>query len=304
MILKGLRLYMIIAASLFTVGLLTAYSYQKGQNDALSNDRLPQVVKDINIDRPFFFADEQVPLTNFDVKERLERELLINSYLHATTLINLKRTYRYFPLIEKALKENNLPSDLKYFPIIESNLSNAVSSAGARGLWQFMKSSADYFGLEVNDEVDERYHIEKSTQAACKYLSDLKKRFGTWALVASAYNLGPTRLAKELELQGTRNFFDLNLPDETLRYYFRLIAVKDICQHPENYGFYLSDTDGYSELNNFTTVEVKTAVPSWADFAKEKGITYRMLKLYNPWLIDSKLTNPQGKTYEIKIPKK
>lgn len=299
---KGLRIYAAVAAALFTIALLSSYSGLRSGSNGGDNDSLPQVIKSVNLDRKFDFAGEVVPSESFDVRERLEKELLINSYLHANTLINIKRTARYFPLIEKVLAENDLPNDLKYFPVIESNLSNATSSAGAKGLWQFMKSSADYYGLEVNEEVDERYHVEKSTRAGIKYLKDLKKRFGSWALVAAAYNMGPTRLASDIKLQRAESYYELNLPDETLRYFFRLIAVKDIFENPQQYGFYL-DNDNYPPLDNYKIVEVKTPILSLGDFAKEHNTTYRMLKIYNPWLIDSKLSNRAGKLYEIKIPK-
>ena len=299
---KGLRIYVAFAAALFTIALLSSYSGFRAGSNGGAGENLPQVIKSVSLDRDFSFAGESLPTKNFDVRERLEKELLINSYLHANTLINIKRTARYFPLIEKILAENDLPNDLKYFPVIESNLSNAVSSAGARGLWQFMKSSADYYGLEVNEEVDERYHIEKSTRAGIKYLKDLKARFGSWALVAAAYNMGPTRLANDIKLQRAESYYELNLPDETLRYYFRLIAVKDIFENPQQYGFY-PENDAYSPLDNFKIVEVKTPRPNLGDFARENGTNYRMLKIYNPWLLDSKLSNKTGKTYEVKIPK-
>jgi membrane-bound lytic murein transglycosylase D len=300
---QSLRLYILIAAALFTIALLSSYSgLRSGGSKGGEGDSLPQVIKSVNLNRKFEFAGETLPTDNFDVRERLEKELLINSYLHANTIINMKRTARYFPLIEKVLAEHDLPNDLKYFPVIESNLSNAVSSAGAKGLWQFMKSSADFYGLEVNEEVDERYHIEKSTRAAITYLKDLKKRFGSWALVAAAYNLGPTRLANDLKAQRAESYYELNLPDETMRYYFRLLAVKDIFENPQQYGFYLDD-DAYPPLDNYRTVEIKTAVANWGDFAKEQGTNYRMLKLYNPWMIDSKLSNKGGKVYVVKIPK-
>lgn len=299
---KGLHLYIGLAAALFTIAVLSSYRGHRASRQSDDNDGLPQVIKAVNLNRKFEFAGEAVPVENFDVRERLEKELLINSYLHATTLINIKRTARYFPLIEKILAENELPNDLKYFPVIESNLSNAVSSAGAKGLWQFMKTSADYYGLEVNEEVDERYHVEKSTRAAVNYLKDLKKRFGSWALVAAAYNLGPTRLANDLKIQRAETYYELNLPDETLRYFFRLIAVKDIFENPNQYGFY-PDEEFYPPLDNYRIVEVKTPILNLGDFAKEHHTNYRMLKVYNPWMIDSKLSNRAGKAYEVKIPK-
>jgi membrane-bound lytic murein transglycosylase D len=300
---KTLRVYVIGAASLFTIGLLTSYSgLNKKEKLASPENSLPQVIKSVNVNRGFTFADEPVPTDNFDARERLERELLINSYGHATTMINLKRTSRYFPMIEKELRENGLPDDLKYFPVIESNLSNAVSPAGARGLWQFMKSSAEYYGLEVNEEIDERYHIEKSTKAAIKYLGDLKKRFGNWSLVAAAYNLGPTRLANDVRAQRAETYYELNLPEETNRYFFRLLAVKDIFTNPQQYGFYV-DSQTYQPLDNYQTIEITGPIPSLGDFAKTHHTSYRMLKLYNPWLIDTKLSNRLGKKYEIRIPK-
>ena len=241
-------------------------------------------------------------MDNFDVRERLDRELLVNTYLHATTLLHIKNTYKYFPLIEKILSTNGLPDDFKYLAVAESSLRNAVSPAGARGIWQFMKNTGEYYGLEINEEVDERYHIEKATEAACKYLSDYKKQFGNWTLAAAAYNMGGPRLKKEMQLQRANNYYDLNLNDETSRYVFRVVAIKEVLQNPDAFGFYLEPNEGYPPLSNYKTVEVKEAIENLGDFALQHGTTYRMLKVYNPWLISSKLSNKTRKTYEIKIP--
>jgi len=183
-------------------------------------------------------------------------------------------------------------------------LSNAVSPAGARGVWQFMKSAADEYNLEVNDEIDERYHLEKATRAACKYLRRQKENLGSWTLAAAAYNGGPGRISSEMAKQRAKSFYDLNLAaDETMRYPFRIVAIKEVMQNPEIYEYVIAEDHLYDPLNKFKTVQVTGPVPSWGDFAVEHGTTYRMLKLYNPWLVDSKLTNKAGKTYEIKLPK-
>ncbi|MEL7119574.1 MAG: lytic transglycosylase domain-containing protein [Bacteroidota bacterium] len=264
---------------------------------------IPQIVKGPDLNKDFIFAGEKLPMDNFDVRERLDRELSVNTYWHSSTLLNIKKASRFFPVIERILKENGLPGDLKYLAVAESNLSNAVSPAGAKGFWQFMRPSAQQYKLEVNSEVDERYHLEKATQAACKYFKYLKDRFGTWTMAAAAYNVGPTKLARDIEIQRADTYFDLNLNQETSRYVFRLIAIKEILENPSDFGFYLDKDDYYPPLDDYRILKVNTAISNWGDFAKEQGISYRQLKIYNPWLIDSKLTNRYKKTYEVKIPK-
>lgn len=264
-----------------------------------------QTVRSINLNREFDFCGEKLPMDNFDVRERLDAELLKNVYFHSASILALKRANAIFPVVEPVLKETGVPDDLKYLAVAESNLSNAVSPAGAKGVWQFMRETAIQFGLEVNSEVDERYHLEKATRAACKYLKGQKEQLGSWTLAAAAYNGGPGRISGEIAKQGAQTFYDLNLAaDETMRYPFRIVAIKEVMQHPESYEYHIEKDHLYQPLGNYTTVRVDGPIPNLADFAAQYGISYRMLKVYNPWLVDSKLTNKAGKVYEVKIAKR
>lgn len=263
-----------------------------------------QRIRSINLDKDFTFCGEKFPMDNWDVRQRLDAELLRNVYFHSQTILEVKRANAIFPVIEPILKSEGVPDDLKYLAVAESTLSNAVSPVGARGVWQFMKDAAAGYGLEVNNEVDERYDLEKATHAACKYLKKEKEHLGSWTLAAAAYNGGPGRIADEMTRQRAKSFFELNLAaDETMRYPFRIVAIKEVMEHPEDYDYEIEKDHLYSPLDNYTTVEVKGAVDNWGDFAHTYGTNYRMLKLYNPWLIDSKLTNKEGKTYIIRLPK-
>ncbi|NNF21884.1 MAG: lytic transglycosylase domain-containing protein [Saprospiraceae bacterium] len=262
---------------------------------------LPQIIESVDMNKGFTFGGEQMPNT-FDARERLDRELSVNAYWHSSTLLNIKAAKRYFPVMEKILAENGIPEDFKFLAVAESNLRNVSSPASAKGFWQFRKLAAREFGLEVNDEVDERYHLEKATKAACKYLKQLHKRFGNWTNAAAAYNVGPTNFSRILKSQGEESFYNLNLNDETSRYVFRLIAIKEIMSQPDRFGFYLDDFEKYEPLDDYYEVTVKSSVDSWSEFAKKYGISYRMLKIYNPWLRDTKLTVIKN-TYQVKIPK-
>lgn len=285
-------------------GFLMLTASQSDQNDAPRYlDNLPQIVKPVDLDQNFVFAGEKVPTENFDVRERLDRELTVNTYWHSSTILAIKHMRRYFPVMERILREEGLPTDLKYVAVAESSLRNAVSPAGARGLWQFMTGTAGDYGLEVNDEVDERYHLEKSTRAAAQYLRRLYERFGSWSLAAAAYNAGGGRINSYLNEQRAESYFDLNLGEETGRYYFRLVALKYIMEDPRAFGFFLDDEDYYPALDDYRTVEVSGSVDNWGDFAKEHGTTYRLLKVYNPWLLESSLSNRSGKTYELRVPR-
>lgn len=288
--------------------IFTSFSSLKdGSNDNSSasgevNDiNLPQVVKPIpQIANPSF-AGEPMPL-NMDTRERLDRELSVNSYWQSATLLNVKNANKFFPIIEPILAEMGVPDDFKYLAVAESSLRNVQSSAKAKGFWQFRKLAAKEVGLEVNDEVDERYHVEKATRAAAGYLTKLYNRFGSWANAAAAYNVGPTNFAKTLKAQGESSFYDVNVNDETGRYMFRLIAIKEIMKNPQNFGFYLDPKDLYETIDNVYYVEVDKSISDWSAFAKHNGVSYRMLKYYNPWLRSGKLTVVKKK-YLIKLPR-
>ncbi|WP_339917710.1 lytic transglycosylase domain-containing protein [Yeosuana marina] len=249
------------------------------------------------------FAGEFVPLNDPDIYERMDRELLVNTYWQSNGLLMFKRAKKYFPIIEPILKKYGVPDDFKYLAVIESGLTNAVSPAGARGVWQIMPSTAREKGLEVNDNVDERYNLEKSTEVACEYFLKSKEVLGSWTLAAAAYNAGDTGIAKRLEEQDVTNYYDLLLGEETGRYVFRIVALKEILTHPDTYGFNFRDKDLYSNIPTFK-VEVDTAVSDFTKFAKDFGINYKILKVHNPWLRDRYLNNKSRKKYLIEIPKK
>lgn len=263
-----------------------------------------QRVRSVNLDKDFDFCGEKFPMNNWDVRQRLDAELLRNVYFHSQTILAVKRANAIFPIIEPIIKEEGVPDDLKYLAVAESALSNAISPAGAKGVWQFMKDAASGYDLEVNNEIDERYDLVKATHAACKYLKKEKEHLGSWTLAAAAYNGGPGRIVEEMAKQRAKTFFELNLAaDETMRYPFRIVAIKEVMEHPDEYEYVVEKEHLYPPLTDFKTVTVNGPVANWGDFAIEHGTNYRMLKLYNPWLIDSKLTNKEGKTYQIRIPK-
>ena len=249
-----------------------------------------------------YLVDERVPVEQKDVKERIDRELLVNTYWQSNGLLLIKRKNKFFPVIKPILKRNNVPVDFAYLAVTESGLQNVTSPAGAKGFWQIMKSTAKEYGLEVNNEVDERYHLEKATEAACKYLRKAHDKYGSWTLAAASYNAGMNKISKELDKQKVDNYYDLLLTDETARYIPRIIALKHILENPKDFGFVYSDEDLYTPYD-FYEVAVDSSVTDWADFAQKMNITYKELKLLNPWLRSNKLTNKNKKTYYIKIKK-
>ena len=250
------------------------------------------------------FCGERVPLENPDIWERLDKELLKNTYWQSNTLLLHKRAHKYFPIIEPILAEYyHIPDDFKYLALIESGLENVISPAGATGFWQIMKQTAKEFGLEVNSEIDERYHLEKSTIFACEFLLQAKEKFGSWTLAAAAYNMGQTGLQKQIKKQKVFSYYDLLLNNETSRYVFRILAVKDIIENPKNYGFHFRNKDLYQHVPTYT-VSVDTAVSNWVDFAHQHEINYKILKYFNPWLRRNYLTNSERKVYKIYIPQK
>ena len=267
---------------------------------------LEQIVvqsNDIEFCDDIYFAGERVPLEMFNIRERYERELLSNTYFHSNTMVLLKRSKRWFPVIEPILQKHGVPEDFKYLCVIESNLSNVVSPAGAAGFWQFMKGTAEEYGLKINKEVDMRYNVELETEAACKYFLKAYERFGSWTLVAAAYNAGSSRVSKFMKEQGVTSYYDMLMAEETERYVFRIIAIKTIFENPEKHGIYVSPKLSY-EPYKYDIVKVDKSIENWAEFAKEHDITYKLLKVFNPWLRSNSLKVNKGEIYEIKIPKK
>ena len=260
-----------------------------------------QRITGFDLSKPYEFAGEPMPVDNFDPVERLDRELAINVYMHASTLLHIKTANRYFPVIEPILKSYGVPDDFKYLCVAESSLRMATSPAGAKGLWQFVELMGRAYDLTMTDEVDERYHVEKSTEAACKFLLYLKKRFGTWTMASAAYNMGETSLAKRIAEQKSNNYYDLHLNDETSRYVFRILAIKEIMKHPDKYGFYPEEEHLY-EPHAYKVISIEQPISSLAEFAQLHGTTYRMIKVLNPWLISTSLRNVAGKNYEIRVP--
>ncbi len=273
----------------------------KVQMSSLNTD-LKYSVYPVNLPSELQFAGEKVPLEYFDVKEDLDKELLINVYWQSHTMLLIKRANRYFPIIENVLRKNGIPADMKYLAVAESDLTNSVSPDQAVGFWQFVDGTARDYRLEVNDEVDERYHIEKSTEAACTFLKESYNRYGSWTMAAASYNMGRSGLNEQINRQKSDYYYDLLLNEETGRYIYRVLAIKLILSNPEEYGFYAGDKDLYPVIPTYE-VTVDGTVEDFADFASKYGINYKVLKIFNPWLRDKELTNPHKKTYYIRIPK-
>jgi len=295
---------------LLTCGYLVAQLFNYSKLSDLNSEHLGTEYMDkynvyaLKTPNKLLFADEKVPLDRWDVKESLDRELLVNTYWQSQTLLFLKRANRYFPIIEPILKKQGIPDDFKYLALIESGLiPTVVSPAGAVGFWQFMAPTARDYKLEINKEVDERYNIEKSTYAACKYLKDSHKKFGSWALVAASYNAGRTHIHSQMKLQNAGSYYDLLLGEEPARYLFRIIATKLIMENPQDFGFRFRKSDLYPNIPT-RKIKIKGGVKNFADFAQKNGVNYKILKFFNPWLRKPYLTNKYKKEYEITLPAK
>ena len=247
------------------------------------------------------FAGEEIPINSPEIWERIDKELLKNTYWQSNTMLFFKKANKYFPIIEPILKKNNIPDDFKYLALIESGLDNVVSPAGAAGFWQILKGTAREYGLEVNSDIDERYNLEKSTQVACDYLNDAYDKFGNWTMAAASYNMGKNGARKRITEQGTNNYYNLHLNSETGRYVFRIIAVKDIMKNPKKYGFMFRLKDLYT-MANYKTILVDSTIANLSDFAISCGINYKLLKQFNPWLRTSSLPDKSRKKYFLKIP--
>jgi membrane-bound lytic murein transglycosylase D len=248
------------------------------------------------------FAGEPVPLHDEDVKQHLDRELLVNSYWHSQTLYIMKQFPQVTALIEPILEKNGVPKDFEYLCIAESGLQyNALSASGALGLWQFTKSTGLHYGLTINSEVDERMSYEKSTEAACRYFLDAKSRFGSWTMAAAAFNHGMEGMDDAVKHQKTDNYYDLYLNRETARYVFRILALKQVLQNPQQYGFFLDAGDMYPNYK-YKTIAVDSSITDLADFAKSQGTTYKILRELNPWILGYSLTNKEKRQYQMKLP--
>lgn len=293
-----------IVASMATAVLVATIFLSSNNVEKVERERPQVLAMTASADMPdeMTFAGEKIVFDRYDFRERMDRELNSFTYFHSTTMMLIKRANRIFPIIEPILKENGMPDDLKYLAVIESSLDpRAVSPARAAGIWQFMPSTAQEYGLEVSTEVDERYHIAKSTVAASKYLRNAYNKYNSWSAAALSYNGGQGRITRELSNQKANDALDLLLVEETTRYYYRMLAIKLIFENPRNYGFILRGDQLYKPME-FKDVEVTSTIPSLVDFAKENGITYSQLKDFNTWSRDTKLTVRPGKPYTIQIP--
>lgn len=273
-----------------------SFEEQEGTGTTALLYSCPQVPESV------MFCGKQIDLTRFDRHERMDRELLAFAYMHSTSIQTIKRANRYFPVVEPILKEYGIPDDFKYLMVIESNCSPlARSHAGAAGLWQFMQTTGREYGLEVNKNIDERYHVEKATVAACKYIKAAYAKYNDWVAVAAAYNAGQARIATQLEKQQVDDMLDLYLVEETSRYVYRIIAAKIMFSNPSAFGFRLKASDLYMQVP-YKEITVTTGITDLAAWAKKQGTTYALLKNLNPWLRDNFLQNTSGRTYVLKVP--
>lgn len=306
-ILMGLGVVFLISTLVFAVQqdelVLSPDKEKEMATDIKKNVAKEYIITAIDIPEDLNFAGELVPQDDPEIMERIDREFLVNTYWQSNAVLLIKRANKFFPIIEPILARHGIPEDFKYLAVAESGLQNVVSPAGASGFWQIMKDTGKEYGLEINDNVDERYHLQKSTEVACKYLRRYKDHYGSWTLAAAVYNAGTGSITKFMNIQKAESYYDLLLGDETGRYVFRLLAIKEILTHPERYGFEIDKTDMYTAVPTFT-VEIDTPVTNFADFAEEYEINYKILKRHNPWLREPHLNNLSGKEYTIEIPNK
>ncbi|MDG2193540.1 MAG: lytic transglycosylase domain-containing protein [Polaribacter sp.] len=298
---KNSRTFALLSLLLLTFIFINAISTSKIKTPKNTSEKYE--IKALKLPPYLNLAGERIPLERADIKERMDRELLVNTYWQSNGLLLIKRAHKYFPVIEPLLKKYGIPDDFKYLAVAESGLQNNFSPAGAAGFWQFLKSSGREYGLEINKNVDERYHIEKATKVAAEYLIKSKKRFGSWTLAAAAYNAGNARISRSLKTQQVASFYDVLLNAETSRYVFRIVALKEVLSNPEKYGFLYDQEDLYVH-QEYRTVKVDTVIQNIASFAKHFDTNYKELKIHNPWLRQNKLNNKSRRMYEIKIPVK
>jgi hypothetical protein len=288
---------------IITITFLFLRGIEKTKNETTKSTSDKYEIQALQLPENLNLAGELVPIERQHIRERMDRELLINTYWQSNGLLLLKRANKYFPILEPLLKKYGLPDDFKYLAVAESALIDETSSAGAAGMWHFMKNTGKEYGLEINENVDERYHIEKSTKVAAQYLIKAKERFGSWTLAAAAYNAGNYGVSRRLKAQGVTSYYDAFLPNETERYVLRIIALKEVLSNPRKYGFKFEEKDLYT-MEKTRTIKVDSTITNIALFAKQFGLNYKELKLHNAWLRQNKLNNKSHKMYEIKIPVK
>ncbi|MEE9407799.1 MAG: lytic transglycosylase domain-containing protein [Polaribacter sp.] len=296
---NSLRILSLLSITVITVTFINAID--KSESDPKPSTHKTYKIKAVKLPANLNLAGERVPIEMPDIRERMDRELLVNTYWQSNGLLLIKRANKYFPILEPLLKKYGLPDDFKFLALAESAFIDETSSAGAAGMWHFMTSTGKEYGLEINKNVDERYNIEKSTMVAAEYLKKSRERLGSWTLAAAAYNAGNYGVSKRLKTQQVDSYYDAILPNETERYVFRIIALKEVISNPKKYGFVFDETDLYT-LPKTKTIKVDTAITNIAVFAKKYGITYKELKIHNAWLRENKLNNKSRKVYEIKIP--
>jgi len=310
MIMKFLKNVLMLLGVLFVISTLIFAVQKSTEENVLLNKKLPTEnnatgykITAIEIPEDLNFAGEKVPFDDPEIMERVDREFLVNTYWQSNAVLLMKRANKYFPIIEPILAKNGIPDDFKYLAVAESALENAVSSAGAAGFWQIMKTTGKEYGLEINENIDERYHIEKATEVACDYLKKSKQKFGNWTLAAASYNAGSFGIQRHLTAQDVNAYYDLLLGQETGRYVFRILAIKEILSNPEKYGFDIAKEDMYTKAPTFN-VEINEPITNFASFAKQYEINYKILKRHNPWLREPHLNNTTRKKYTIEIPNK
>ena len=301
---KNYCIYGLTTVVIILTGIIVlSFSEDKGETpDFYDKFNKDYKIHSLKLPDTLYFAGEKVPMQNFDVRESLDRELLVNTYWQSHSILYIKRANRYLPRIEKILAKHNIPDDFKYIPLIESDMTNAVSPAGATGFWQLMKGTATDHGLEVNREVDERYNLQKSTKAACEYFEEAHKKFGSWTLAAASFNVGRSGLAKQINIQNADSYYNLLSNTETGKYVYRILAVKLILENPEKYGFHVDEEDLYYSVPT-KEIELDSSVKDFSEYAKDFGLNYKMFKYFNPWLRTPSLHNAKNKVYKITIPK-
>ncbi|MCF8369819.1 MAG: lytic transglycosylase domain-containing protein [Bacteroidales bacterium] len=294
---------LLISVGIFALFSFSSLDHSNKDNDGNTVHQQDAVITSPPLPKKINFAGEPAPLQLTHVIENLDREILVNTYFHSSTIQMIKRANRWFPVIEPVLAKYNIPDDFKYLALVESGFLNVESPMGAAGFWQFMEKTAREYGMEVNDYVDERYNLELSTEKACEYLQDSFEEYQNWTLVAAAYNAGKRRITQSIEQQKTSDYYDLYLNEETTRYVYRILAIKIILNSPKTYGFDIKPAELYPPQKVYF-LEITTPIENLLDFALEHDISYRELKYFNPWLRSNYLKNQSGKLYRIKLPLK